>query len=242
MRNIVFLLTVLFIAFFSSCDYDNFFSNKVGPGISKTVVDTFTYFCTEPVLEDRYDCHLNPLPEPKVTEWKTVEKKISQEVLLLFSDQELRNIGYLYAGKDPLYTEGMGPLWDLLGWITLIILVILLLWLLLWLLRRLPDWWNQTRNNNQNQEGILRDRTTGQPIGGVGQNTPVNQPVATTPNGTWVPEGYNLVKTGMVLIEANSIYLGTRQGGENLIAEIYTPASQPPPETPNEPEQKKDIL
>jgi hypothetical protein len=221
MRTIVFLVLAFFGLFLSSCNYDNFLGNKVGPGAMKTVIDTFTYSCVDPVLEDRYGCNGKFLHEPKVAGWKTTEKELNQEVLCSFTDQDLKDAGYVYTGKDPLYTEGIGPFWDLLGWIILIIIAILLLWLLLWLLKKLLNWFSRQNQSNSQNQG-LRDRQTGQPIQADNepQNLAPSEP-SQNPQGVYVPFGYSLIPMGMVLVPSDGIYLGKRGENEGLSAEIY---------------------
>jgi hypothetical protein len=234
MRNIVFFASVIFFfIFFSSCTKDP----KVGPGISKTVTDTVTYFCSEPVLADRFSCATGAvLGDPKVIDWETKERTITKEVECKFSDEELNAVGYTYTGKttrasrpERIEEEGFTPTpvpdsgtkksnsgWsipeNILKGIGLVIIALLLLWLLLWILREFFNWFNQPRNNTH----VLRDRQT-EPI------TPNSGPVVQSnpePKGTFVPAGYMLIPAGTVVVPYNGIYLGVRGTEEGFRGEI----------------------
>lgn len=98
MRNIVFVLVVLFFGlFFLSCSKKE---QKVGPGISKVILDTTYFHTTQPKLATRHSCSGQILKEPKLVGWKLDTTEKHSSVLCNFSHEELMQMGYTYTGKE----------------------------------------------------------------------------------------------------------------------------------------------
>lgn len=194
---------------------------KIGPGVNKTILETFSWHEETPETSPRFDCSGNLLNQPKITGWKVDFHEQEKEIPCTYSNTELAQMGYFYTGNKEVDPIGSTIPLDYLWWLLFVAFGLLLLIILLWLLRELSNW-------------LFNQRITGQQVA-----NPVIHNQEPNPRGTFVPEGYSLIPNGMVVVPRNGIYLGIRRADEVFYGEIipmdetledYTPENPSPGE------------